>query len=114
MEVTALAYKGKTYTITKGLLKLIAYNVIDQLSGPAFDQFASILLAAAGLSFADGKLVLAEYVPDNAPANAPTTTAPAGGGGSAPHTQDDEGATPDGSSPADGTGHDAPMPDGTC
>lgn len=109
-----MAYKGKTYTITKGLLKLIAYNVIDQLSGPAFDQFASILLAAAGLSFADGKLVLAEYVPDNAPANAPTTTAPTGGGSSAPHTQDDDGASPDSSSSTDDTGHDAPMPDDAC
>ena len=109
-----MADKGKTYTITKGLLKLIAFNVIDQLSGPAFDQFASILLAAAGLSFADGKLVLAEYVPDNAPANSPTTTAPTGGGGSAPHAPDDEGATPDGASSTDDTGHDAPMPDGGC
>ena len=109
-----MAETGKTYTITKGLLKLIAFNTIDQLSGPAFDKFASILLAAAGLSFADGKLVLAEYIPDDAPANAPTTTAPTGGEGSTPHAQDDDGASHDGASSTDDTGHDAPTPDEAC
>ena len=114
MEVVALADTGKTCTITKGLLKLIAFNTIDQLSGPAFDQFASILLAAAGLSFADGKLVLAEYVPEDTPANAPTTTAPTGGEGSASHAQDDDSATLDGASLTDDTEHDAPTPDDSC
>lgn len=109
-----MAETSKTYTITKGLLKLIIFNTIDQLSGPAFDQFASILLAAAGLSFADGKLVLAEYVPEDTPANAPTTTAPTGGEGSTPHAQDDDGATSDCSSFTDDTGHDAPTPDDAC
>ena len=43
-------------TCPKGLLKLVLCNAINQMHGPAYEQFADITLAAMGLSFMAGKL----------------------------------------------------------
>lgn len=42
-------------TCPKGLLKLVLCNAINQMHGPAYEQFADITLAAMGLSFMAGK-----------------------------------------------------------
>ena len=66
-----MAKKDDTHdenTCPKGLLKLVLCNAINQMHGPAYEQFADITLAAMGLSFMAGKL---------APAHPATSASPA-------------------------------------
>ena len=82
-----MAKKDDTHdenTCPKGLLKLVLCNAINQMHGPAYEQFADITLAAMGLSFIAGKL---------APAHPATSASPAApSGDSAPQAVESTGA----------------------